>query len=319
MHGSVASGRVLASSRKFKLVVKMETPVGKRKELSNGSSSSVSSVSPSMVQLDKKARNQSEESVEDEVVEALNLRESMGVKINTILLKLEKLDMLDTITHSVQHLEEKLSNVESTVHVLEAKLGSLEANQTKMEKKCQEFEEALCFQNDEFTRINADQISKVGSIQTEVKDLEEKLLYLEAYGRRENLIFHGINEDTPGHEENTREIWAMFLKNNLGVTDPDSIEIQRIHRLPRRATSVPRPIIARFLRFADREHIWSLRFKLKGSRFQMYEDFPRQIIEERRKLIPKMKEAHKEGKKAAFSKARPNKLYIEGRLFQAGS
>ena len=78
----------------------------------------------------------------------------------------------------------------------------------------------------------------------------------------------------------------------------------------------PRVIIARFLRYTDREAVFSLRASLdKESEVGIGPDLPKDVVDMRKPLIPKMLEARKQGKHAAFSRAEPYKLFIDGKQF----
>ena len=70
--------------------------------------------------------------------------------------------------------------------------------------------------------------------------------------------------------------------------------------MPRIGKSVrgkPRPILARFLRYQDRKTVLRAGFELKDTEYMTLQDFPQEIIERRRKQIPKLKEAKKGAKK----------------------
>ena len=72
-------------------------------------------------------------------------------------------------------------------------------------------------------------------------------------------------------------------------------------------------IIARFLRFPAREAVFSRRSCLEDeSGFGIGPDLAKQVVEMRKKLIPKMLEDRKQGKRAAFSRSGPYKLLIDG-------
>jgi len=75
-----------------------------------------------------------------------------------------------------------------------------------------------------------------------------------------------------------------------------------------------RPIIARFLRYQDREFIFSKTSLLKDSQFCISADLPKEIVKRRRNQSKKLLEARKSGKLAYFSRAGPDKLYINGDL-----
>ena len=92
----------------------------------------------------------------------------------------------------------------------------------------------------------------------------------------------------------------------------------RVHRLGKRGDkkSKPRPIIARFLRYTDREAFFSVRATLdKESGIGIGSDLPKEVVEMRKHLISKMLEARKQGKRAAFGRAEPYKLFIDGVQF----
>jgi len=84
-------------------------------------------------------------------------------------------------------------------------------------------------------RINQPQ-SSLEKSKMEIDECHQKILYLEAYSRRENLKFEGIaeasqNNATSTRSENTEDVLVGFLENVLGIEDAKSIEFQRIHRL----------------------------------------------------------------------------------------
>ena len=143
--------------------------------------------------------------------------------------------------------------------------------------------------------------------------LEKKYLYLEAYSRREKLKFAGIPKSEGQSQEDTRDILVEFLSNQLGFHHPEEIEFQRIHRIGKKGDR-PRMIIARFLRYADRERVMKNAFKLKETDFKIFEDLPKELFSLRKKYLPAFYEAKKAGKKAIFSKSEPDKLFVDGKL-----
>ena len=115
--------------------------------------------------------------------------------------------------------------------------------------------------------------------------------------------------------EDTKKVLANFMENVLGIEDAKEIEFQRVHRMgkPRMVGNGTRTIIARFLRFPDRERVFKCGRKLKGTDYKMFEDIPRELHEFRKQQMNKLKQARKDGKRAFFSKTEPDKLYIDGR------
>ena len=64
-----------------------------------------------------------------------------------------------------------------------------------------------------------------------------------------------------------------------------------------------RPIMARSLRYPGSERVLRASFRLsRQCEIQVVEDYPKEIIERRRKQMPKLKEAKKSGLKVALVK-----------------
>ena len=66
---------------------------------------------------------------------------------------------------------------------------------------------------------------------------------------RDNLVFHGLREDAG---KNTEDVLRIFITEKMGF-DCSQVEIMRFHRIGSRYRDKPRPIVAKFLRFTDKE------------------------------------------------------------------
>ena len=94
------------------------------------------------------------------------------------------------------------------------------------------------------------------------------------------------------------------MERELEVENARDIEFQRLHRIGAKKPDSPRPMIARFLRFPDREKVFKRALELKDEiDVKLYADYPREIQVRRRKLWPRLKRARREeGKRAFFDK-----------------
>ena len=156
-----------------------------------------------------------------------------------------------------------------------------------MEKKASELEESIQFIEDNISDLKKE--SKESKF--EINDLRKQLLYLETYSRRENVKFFGIDEVVLASEvdsptEDTRDLVFKFLENNLHIANPHGgIEFQRVHRLgkPNNSSDKPRPIIARFLRYSDKEMVMDqARKELKSQedkQLSVSDDIPKELYE----------------------------------------
>ena len=237
-----------------------------------------------------------------------NTTDSLDIKpvLDMILKKLEKLD----------GIELTLRDMSSRLTSAETKAENLERETRKMNSEINTMDAGLTTLNNEVSALRGEIMAK----EERINNLHMKHLYLESYSRRENLKFFGIPEKEANVEEggetlDTRAVLLQFWETALGFQDPKSnIEIQRVHRVGKSNNGKPRPILARFLRFQDRERILRRGFKLKGTEYMMLQDFPQEIIEKRRKMMPKLKEARGKGLRVSFSKSEPDKLIINGKI-----
>ena len=176
------------------------------------------------------------------------------------------------------------------------------------QKKIKELEDELDFANTERESFK----EKFDKLKCEINQLRDEKLYMEVYQRRENLRFFGIKEEAD--MEDAREVLGGFLKTELGMENADQIEFQRVHRVGKRVSSSgkPRQIIARFLKYPQREEVMSNARKLKGKNFGISPALPSEILERRKKKMKQFKKAKKDGKTAFFSRTEPDKLFIDG-------
>ena len=112
--------------------------------------------------------------------------------------------------------------------------------------------------------------------------------------------------------EDTRDLVFKFLENKLRIENPRGrIEFQRVHRLgkPNNSSDKPRPIIARFLPYSDKEMVMDqAREELKGQedkQFSVFDDIRKERYEIRKSQMKKFKEARGKGCTVYFSKEQP--------------
>ena len=157
-------------------------------------------------------------------------------------------------------------------------------------------------------------VSKLEADSDEMKDkhekMEEKMTDLQWRSMRENLIFTGIKErDYPN--EDTETSLRLFLADEMNIHY--DIPFDRVHRLGKfDSTKIyPRPIIAKFERFRDRERVrLAAPAALQGKDYGVSEQFPAEIENKRRELYPIMKR-YKQNTNNKVALVR-DKLYING-------
>ena len=210
---------------------------------------------------------------------------------------------LDGVLEKVQRLETALSGVKSDITELQSKT-------TQMKKVSDDIEAGLNNVNTEVEELR----KKMGENEKEIKLINDRCLYQEVYNRRENLRFLGFPEAT-SNEEVASETVYQFLERELELEGVRDIEFQRVHRIGKKKAGAVRPIIARFLRFPDRERIFRRALEVRDvTEVRVFTDLPKEIQERRKKQWPKLKKAREEGKVASFDRKEPDKLYIDEHL-----
>ena len=252
----------------------------------------------------------------DDSFESTSAVELLTKKMDTVLVKLQKLDTienrLDNLFKAVSSIEDTVAGLDKDVHILKEKVNNTS-------KTVKELEDSVDFNDKEIADLKRD----LKASQKSIDDLGKQLLYQEHYSRRENLMFMGIAEKnvmdgqgTQQEPENTKEVVYKFMEEEMKISNPrNSIEFQRIHRVGKPKHDGPRPIIARFLRYADREMVLhQARKTLKNKDFSVFEDIPKELYKLRKSQSKKFKEAKDRGDNVYFSKKFPDKLYVNGQF-----
>lgn len=252
-------------------------------------------------------------------VQELDNMEKLVERMEQISAKLDILDeierkmsKLDSIEEKIEKFSSRLGVIEKSVSSLRCEVESSKEKQADLQRLVDEVKDSVDCAHGRTDVLELKSYKLNADFNEAKEDLRKKILYLEAYSRRENLKFAGIPE-VSSDQEDTKTVLANFISRQLGIEKPEEIEFQRVHRIGKRGDR-PRMVIARFLRFADRERIMRNAYKLKNTDFTIYDDIPKELIDLRKKHMPAFHEAKKAGKKAAFSKSEPDKLFIDGKL-----
>ena len=162
-------------------------------------------------------------------------------------------------------------------------------------------------------------VTKVaGDIETYkgIEDLYNGREYLENCSRRNNIKVLGIPEKA---EIEGPELWEecetavkdqICAKLNIDKEECQSMMIERAHWVGKRhapfghladgtkVKSLPRPIVAKFLSWKDKEKVLRAARSLKPDDIQFLEDFSKRTLDKRKAKISELIAARKSGKKA---------------------
>ncbi|XP_052764106.1 uncharacterized protein LOC128206025 [Mya arenaria] len=136
-------------------------------------------------------------------------------------------------------------------------------------------------------KYEKDQMQKESTLKNEIQDLKCRSM-------RDNLLFHMVAEE---RDENCEQKVLKLIEDKLNI--PNASNDIRIQRIGAYNAAKTRPIVDKFAFYPDRDRIRQAARQVKDGSIGVSEQFPREIMEKRRKFIPAMLKAREEGKEAS--------------------
>ena len=240
---------------------------------------------------------------------------ALSRKFDDVSLKLEKLDSID---RRLTQLEATMVSATGEIKGVKAQFTEIDKSLIMLNSICEEnkssvknTEKTVNELSDQTTKLQNNQKQSncvISELKNELQTLKEDHLDLQARSMRNNLVFDGLPEV---NDENPEQVLTNFLSDEMGLTD--SFELERVHRIGKRITGKHRPMVAKFSSFKQKEAVRKAAPRtLRGKTFWINEQFPREIADRRRKLLPHLKAARRQQKKAYL---KVDKLYVNDRLF----
>ena len=195
----------------------------------------------------------------------------MAENMGTALLRIEsKLNELMDLKSTMGTLHTGMTDLSSTIDSILKKVNDIEKEHRAVVQMAELCKQENCL------------------LKKKLHLLEEKQIKSEAYSRRDNLIFEGIQQS---EREDTEKVLRETIRVQMKFPDVDGMKFVRVHRLP--GPAKPQRIIAKFHYYQDRQKVWDKRFALKGQKIWISEDFPVEVRNRRQVLYPVYKAARK--------------------------
>lgn len=243
------------------------------------------------------------------IMQNMNVLNSRLENVNTtntiIQQKLQKLDMLDEIHRKLHTVEENINTMKreiKDIKALQDQHGRILANEERHHHNIEDRMRYLEEQN--------------RALENENKILQEDFLRFQTHSMKYNLIFTGLPEGRDESSNDTENIVRGFITTELGIDHAERISFQNVHRLKPRRDGKPRSIIARFTKYSDHQlvlHEANEKLKNKNKvQYAVFQQFPLEINERRKALIPKLKEFQRAKRNA---KLVYDKLIVDGQPY----
>ena len=150
----------------------------------------------------------------------------------------------------------------------------------------------------------------------ENKKLKEKVVRLESYSRKDNLLVSGVPEKRFERDIDCRRKCLNLFRNTMGI-DTTNMWIVRCHRVGRYSKNqkYPRKIVIRFHYYGDRDLVWANRRLLHGTNYFLDEDFPGEIVKRRKQLWSAYQAARKHPDYKGKCSLVEDRLLLNGRYY----
>lgn len=147
---------------------------------------------------------------------------------------------------------------------------------------------------------------KVLELENRESQRTENDLQKEVKERRHNIILKNFDEN----QESQEELHAKTVDLLTGITEITINDVDYMYRLgKKRNDNSPRPLVIRFLCLHKKENIMKNWKFFAAKKIDVFEDFPAEIRERRKELIPMVKALKQRGIRATI---RVDKLLING-------
>ena len=149
-----------------------------------------------------------------------------------------------------------------------------------------------------------------------IQQLAYRIIELEANNRQDNFLLYNL-EDNETCENELISTLKSFLNNELEISD-DEIYIRYARRIGvrDRNSKFRRPVIGTLGHFCEVDIVMQNARKLKGSRYSVDRDYPKEIRDARRKLWPRIKEIRRSQPEARVQLKYPAKIEVNGRIIE---
>ena len=233
---------------------------------------------------------------------------------------------LNTQNSRISNIEEQLhetKGVKRCVSKLQVQMSDLGRDFHEIQGQMNQYDTSMEHYNEQYENLIGDRTridNALYDLSRQIKDLqndyndmqikqtktESKVIDLQCRSMCENLIFSGIDEEIIEKPDGTKYedselVLKKFLSKEMDISF--QIEFDRVHRLgPIRTQDSdqdeeeeirnPRPLIAKFERYKDKQYVKMLApSKLQGKKYGVNEQFPKEIEETRKTLYGEMKKA----------------------------
>ena len=146
--------------------------------------------------------------------------------------------------------------------------------------------------------------------------VKEQMLDLQCREMRDNLLFFNVPEERGETDSDCEAKILDIMQEDMQIENAKTeIKLHRTHRIGRYYNGKNRPIVTKFAYYPDRERVRKSGAMLKENRspYSVGQQYPKEVQERRKALVPIMKQARESGREAYIV---VDKLFIDKNLYR---
>lgn len=218
---------------------------------------------------------------------------------------MERCEILALLDNQRKHFNDALQRMEQKCMNAQEKqdkrineiTASLEYSQKQLEEALIKLKH-VSDEKKEFEKVIQTLAQENQNLKDEIINNESRLDYIDDQSRRNNLRIVGIPEEQGENWEQCQMKVTKLIEEKLNIPE---VNMERAHRIGKNTGQRTRDIVAKFVRFPERNAVFRARSKLKGTNIYINEDFCPGTVDVRRKQMDRMREARRNGKQAFFN------------------
>ncbi|XP_064415947.1 uncharacterized protein LOC135357633 [Latimeria chalumnae] len=223
------------------------------------------------------------------------------------------MNLMQVMAADVTSIRNNIAEMRGSLESLGQRVSGVEAKMGRLGEVTEDHEARLIRVEGEL----AHQSRYAGDLWDRVQDLENR-------SRRNNIRVIGVPENVEGNGVSGPTMLLKILQDCLPLGESDSIEVERAHRtrgLKPPPDQRPRPIIARLLRFQDRERILKLAREAgelywRGGGIMIFPDMSRELAAQRKRFTPARHRCMELGLRYALQYLAVLRVTVEGRMYR---
>lgn len=219
---------------------------------------------------------------------------------------------LDSIEKSVSDISTKVKSMDEKVMALENKIGNIEQSREFDSRSMDE----MRGRHNEMDKMLKEIRKSQKALSDGENKVKEQLVDLKCREMRDNLLFYNVDEERGETDDACMEKVLGIIEDEMRIENARrDVRLHRAHRIGRFINGKTRPIVAKFVLYPDRERVRKAGSVLReaNSKYGVSQQFPKEIQDRRKALVPIMKQARNEGKDAYIV---VDKLYIDKVLYR---